>query len=231
MFRSVDDGETFAIGNVHVYYGDSVSDRLPEINALADYWDWLGEVYPDTPRMLVGDMNLGASHAGWQALRQRGAVQVIEDGATTLSSHNGRYANAYDHIWATPGRLSIRDSGKVRFPEVLGIDHETARATVSDHAPVWITLGDARLALTAFTGQVPVAMTTTAAANDASYGDCIDLNRSSVGELDELPHVGEARARAIIDGRPWQNPQGLTRIRGIGEARMNDILQSGLLCK
>lgn len=35
-------GETFALGDtlgdIHVLYGDSVSNRLSEINALEDYW-------------------------------------------------------------------------------------------------------------------------------------------------------------------------------------------------
>ncbi len=48
-FRSRHSGTEFVLANIHVLYGNSVSDRLPEIHALADYWDWLEEVYGDTP--------------------------------------------------------------------------------------------------------------------------------------------------------------------------------------
>lgn len=53
-FRDVQGGEAFTLATVHVVYGDSVGDRLPEIAALADYWQWLGEVHPQTPRLLAG---------------------------------------------------------------------------------------------------------------------------------------------------------------------------------
>lgn len=52
-FTALDSGQQFAAATVHVVYGDSISDRLPEIEALADYWQWLEEVYPGTPRLLI----------------------------------------------------------------------------------------------------------------------------------------------------------------------------------
>lgn len=45
-FLDRDAGTEFAAATVHVFYGDSVGDRLPEIEALADYWQWLEEAYP-----------------------------------------------------------------------------------------------------------------------------------------------------------------------------------------
>ena len=68
-FRDVDTGDLFALATVHVIYGDSVGERLPEIEALADYWQWLGEAYPGTPRLLAGDFNLPPDHPAWSALR------------------------------------------------------------------------------------------------------------------------------------------------------------------
>ncbi|MBB3192413.1 ComEA family DNA-binding protein [Halomonas cerina] len=61
--------------------------------------------------------------------------------------------------------------------------------------------------------------------------DCIDLNSASVERLDELPHVGPARAEDIVRGRPWASPDELTRIGGIGSGRFEDIQESGLLCR
>lgn len=155
-------------------------------------------------------MNLDSDHDGWDALRELGAVPVVNDGETTLSTTDGRYANQYDHIWATPGVLDISASGKIRFPEMLGIDHETARATVSDHAPIWVAIGDAELVLSHAT-QTPALMPTQAA-NDERY-DCIDLNSSDVSTLEQLPHIDPARAEHVMDGRPWKSIAKLVNIR------------------
>ncbi|CAM3780964.1 endonuclease/exonuclease/phosphatase family protein [Vreelandella rituensis] len=226
-FRSKRSGTEFALANIHVLYGDSVSDRLPEIRALADYWDWLAEVYGDTPRLLVGDFNLDFDHQGWDELRQRGVSSMVQGGATTLGTANGRYANEYDHILAIPGRLNISRRGKVEFPSILGISHTDARDSVSDHAPVWVALGNADYRLPERTR---ASINTRAeAANDARY-DCVDLNRSDADALDRLPHIGPARAEDIIRMRPWHDVASLTKIRGIGEASLNAILHSELLC-
>lgn len=227
-FRSRLTGTTFAIGNIHVLYGNSVRDRLPEINALADYWEWLAEVYPGTPRLLVGDFNLDSRHAAFQPLLERQAVAAVYDGnGTTLSTIDGRYPNHYDHIFKEAGAFNVTSRGIMRFPNEMGMTNARARDVVSDHVPVWIALGNA---------QVPRlepyragAVLPTIAANDPTY-DCIEINDSSAGELARLPHIGEARAQAIIDGRPWAKTQALTAIRGLGDARVKDIHHSGLLC-
>ena len=50
--------QTFAWANVRITYGSSIGDRLPEIEALASYWQWQEEVYPGAPSTLAGDFNL-----------------------------------------------------------------------------------------------------------------------------------------------------------------------------
>lgn len=140
-FRSRQTGDVFAVATVHILYGRGVSDRLPEIQELDAYWRWLGEVYPDTPRMLMGDFNLDPQHQAWSILR-RSAVPLITEGASTLSSINGRYANLYDNVFVSrETSLPIRRAVIVDFPKLLGWDHEMSRAHVSDHAPIFVTLG------------------------------------------------------------------------------------------
>lgn len=227
-FRSRLSGQEIALGSVHVLYGDSKADRIPEIQALGDYWDWLSEVYPDIPRLLAGDMNLEPSHEAWGNLRSRGAVPLVAQGASTLSPHDRRYANLYDQMWVTPGRLLVSEAGILRYPQLLGIDHATARATVSDHAPIYVSLGNAELSLSpAHSASFDTA---TMAANDA-VPECIDLNTSSSKQLESLPHIGEARAALIVEGRPWRNVEALRRISGIGPSRLEDIIVSHLLCQ
>src|SRR5690606_31142113 len=40
-FRVCESGLTFVAATVHIFYGDGVSDRTPEIEAMAEYWRWL----------------------------------------------------------------------------------------------------------------------------------------------------------------------------------------------
>lgn len=223
-FRSDRTGQAFALGNVHITYGDGISDRLPEITALASYWEWLAEVYPGTPRILAGDFNLRPSHDGWEPLRAIGALPAITDGETTLGTTEGVWSNLYDNLWVTPGRLAITDQGILRFPQLFPADHAEVRASISDHAPVWLALGDASLTLAAFDGSAYTPPPTDGAA-------CLDLNRASASALEALPNVGPARAEQIISLRPWSAASELTRVHGLGEASVAAIEVSGLVCE
>lgn len=142
-FRIRDEGLTFVAATVHILYGRGVKDRAPEIDALGAYWRWLEEVYPEetTRVLLMGDFNLSPHHAAWEALRAA-AEPLIVEGATTLSSVDGRFANLYDNIWVPVAHdLPIASSGTFAFPVRLGVTHEHARRHISDHAPVWVRLG------------------------------------------------------------------------------------------
>ncbi|WP_311946573.1 helix-hairpin-helix domain-containing protein [Halomonas piscis] len=221
-FTALESGQQFAAATVHVTYGDSISDRLPEIEALADYWSWLEEVYPDTPRLLMGDFNMPPTQAAWSALREQGAAPAITEGATTLGTKNGIWSNLYDNVWHSD-RLNITDSGIIRFPGLLPGDHADARDRISDHAPIWIALGDTDIELTAFDGSAYEA-----AANDANY--CIDLNDATADQLTELANVGPARAKQIIEMRPWSSVSELSRVNGLGTSSVQTIENNGLVC-
>lgn len=145
QFRSLRDGSALALATVHILYGDGVSDRTPEIRALADYWTWMAEVYPGTPQMLVGDFNLPPSDPAWAPLKQH-AKPLINHGATTLSGRDGRYANLYDNIWISKNSpLKVATAGIIDYPKLLGWSHEKSRSHISDHAPVYAVLGRAQL--------------------------------------------------------------------------------------
>lgn len=218
-FRSKGTGETFIAATVHITYGDAISDRTPEIKALAAYWDWLEQTYPEDAdgRLLMGDFNLTPGHAAWAPLKER-ARPLITGGATTLSTTDGRYANLYDNVWVGHDTaLDIREAGIVRFPEWLEWSHKKARRHVSDHAPVFVLMGTAAL------DEQQVEATTPGSA-------CIDINEASQAELERLPHVGPARAEAIIQGRLWGSLDELTRVRGLSEGRVKEIQRQGNVC-
>nr|WP_298380467.1 helix-hairpin-helix domain-containing protein [uncultured Halomonas sp.] len=225
-FRDKDSGETVAMAVVHIVYGDSRTDRTPEIQELASIWEWMYEVYPGSARLIVGDFNLPPSDLAWQPLRDAGAQPAITTGATTLSERDGRYASLYDNFWIDANSLDVTEAGIVHFPQMLGIDHQTARASVSDHAPIYLTTGNASPAFTEINDSV-----TARGLSDGRGYHCIDLNRALPSELDRLPNVGPARAQDIIGGRPWASVDDLTRINGIGSARVEEIRQSGLVCQ
>lgn len=169
----------------------------------------------------MGDFNLAPDHASWSAMHDLGATPAITQGATTLGTTNDVWSNLYDNIWHDD-RAPITASGIIQFPDLLPGDHITVRSSVSDHAPVWIALGGAKLELTTFEGGAYDA------ANDAV--GCIGLNDATVEQLGELPNVGPARAAQIIDMRPWGKVEALTRVSGLGAASVQAIKESELVC-
>lgn len=60
-------------------------------------------------------------------------------------------------------------------------------------------------------------------------GEKIDLNTAPPLELARLPGIGESRARAIADYRdshgPFETPEDLLQVNGIGEATLEKILE------
>lgn len=225
-FRDKINGDKVAMSAVHIVYGDGRSDRTPEIRELASIWEWMREVYPDSARVIAGDFNLAPTDRAWQPLRNAGAQPAITTGATTLSERDGRYASLYDNFWYDAKALQVTGTGIVRFPQLLGMDHQTARDLVSDHAPIYLTTGEAS---PGFGGMKDTE--TASSSSNGGNNHCIDLNTALASELERLPHIGPARAQDIIDGRPWAGVEALTRINGIGAARAGEIRKSGLMCE
>ncbi|WP_218240517.1 helix-hairpin-helix domain-containing protein, partial [Pseudomonas sp. 2822-17] len=48
-------------------------------------------------------------------------------------------------------------------------------------------------------------------------GKCIDINSASVEKLSEIIHIGETRAEELIELRPFDSLDALSKINGIGE--------------
>lgn len=182
------------------------------------------EVYPGSDRLITGDFNMPPTDASWQPLRAAGARPAITSGATTLGETDGVYSSLYDNFWFDPDALNLTSTGIVHFPQMLGIDHTTARDIISDHAPIYLSTG----------AEIPGFSEVQAMGDVGGSGSledtCIDLNNASADRLDALPNVGPARAKDIIDGRPWGSFRELTRINGIGEARAEQISESKMPC-
>jgi len=53
--------------------------------------------------------------------------------------------------------------------------------------------------------------------------DCVDLNTSTLAELDDLVGIGPSTAQSIIDARPFQAIDELLNVSGIGQSKFDAI--------
>lgn len=62
---------------------------------------------------------------------------------------------------------------------------------------------------------------------------CIDINTASKQDLEKIKHIGEARAEQVIKLRGeklFSSVDELSRVIGLGPARISDIKKEGLAC-
>lgn len=64
----------------------------------------------------------------------------------------------------------------------------------------------------------------------SNRNDCIDINNASIDKIKNIIHIGDVRADELITKRPYHSLDELTKIKGIGESRLNDIKEQGLAC-
>jgi competence ComEA-like helix-hairpin-helix protein len=73
------------------------------------------------------------------------------------------------------------------------------------------------------TASPPKSPSSAAATKLAQAGQLVDINSASAEELDKLPGVGPARAKAIIANRPYNGKNDLTRRKIIPPNVYNQI--------
>ncbi len=58
----------------------------------------------------------------------------------------------------------------------------------------------------------------------------INVNTASTEELKKIINIGPSYSEQIIQLRPFESIEGLTRVSGIAETRLNEIKNEGLAC-
>jgi len=66
-------------------------------------------------------------------------------------------------------------------------------------------------------GKPAAAVTPTAAKSR------VDLNKAPLAELEALPGIGPAHAKAIVDGRPYKSVDDLEKVTGLGKTRIDAL--------
>ncbi|WP_313799798.1 MBL fold metallo-hydrolase [Cytobacillus sp.] len=65
---------------------------------------------------------------------------------------------------------------------------------------------------------------------DKPKNSCIDINHGSLEQVEKIIHIGPERAMDLIELRPYDSVDDLSRIKGIGPVRIKDIQSEGLAC-
>lgn len=192
-FKSLKDNTYFVAATVHILYGKGQADRASEITALADYWAWLQATYAGTRHLLLmGDFNTPPASASWGALGTR-ARPLVLTGASTLSAKNGQFANLYDNIFVSQGSpLKANQVQVFNYPAYLKVTHAQGRASISDHAPVFLT---ANLAAGA---PGPVAGASPAPSAPATEG-VVGNQKTKVYHLAHCPSYGAVSAKNRVN--------------------------------
>ncbi len=63
----------------------------------------------------------------------------------------------------------------------------------------------------------------TKAAAKLAPGEKVNINSASKEKLEALPGIGPTKAQAIIDGRPFDKPEDIMKVKGIKQGTFNKI--------
>jgi competence protein ComEA len=113
---------------------------------------------------------------------------------------------------------NVKGIGDKEFNKLKGlVVVDQPAAPVAEKAPVTET---APTTTTTTTKQPETKKETTSsasktAASELAAGEKINLNTASKQDLERLPGIGETKAQAIIDARPFQKPEDVMKVKGI----------------
>lgn len=104
--------------------------------------------------------------------------------------------------------------------------------TISTDKTSKVTAGSSKTASATKTGSSKQSKKSNKSSSEkvSTSSNCIDINTASASELENIIHIGAARAALIIEARPFNSVDELTRVNGIASKRLVDIKAEGIAC-
>lgn len=236
-------GDEYSIGpmDITVLYPDHISGNLNEESVS------LLMSYGDIDFMFTGDAEKGAE----SAMVRSG--MTLEADILQLGHHGSRTSSTPDFIKAVNPEVAIYSAGVdsqydhpsaeiVKRIQDAGIDlygtdvHGTVILTTDGSTYNIKTKEDGTIS-PKNTGSTSKSTSDSNKKEKESKpkeknetSNCVDINSASIEEVQEIIHIGPARAEDLIDLRPFNSVDDLSRISGIGPARIADIKEQGTAC-
>lgn len=138
-FASFRSGEfDFTLLTIHLLYGKSKNDRRPELERLAQVYDYAQAADPgEQDIILLGDFNFAPDDHGWHNLtRLPTMTALLNDPVRTTVTDTSLYDNFWfetRHVREYTGQVGVWNFDETMF----GNDDNRAKLAVSDHRPIW----------------------------------------------------------------------------------------------
>lgn len=212
-------GETFDIGplTVDVLHPTTIGTNVNN-NSIS-----MMLTYGDVKLLFTGDAEKQAEK------EMLDSGQSLQAHIFQMGHHGSKTSNSEAFLQAVQPEVAIYSAG---LNNSYGIpDQEVLDRVKNMGIPVYGTAVDGTV-LVETTGKSYQVMT---AKNDILpppllAKHCINLNEATAEELQKITHIGEKLASEIIQNRPFKQVEDLLTVKGIGQSRLNDIMEQDLIC-
>jgi len=193
---------------VIVTYGDFRASLLGDAERAQQEWLLRGQAQHLRPVAVHKASHHGSRNGDIAAMTQRLRPQVVVIGVSDGNQYGHPHAEALSLYAAAGAKVYPTD----RHGTVVIRGHRDGRHEVRT-----------------VTSSRPRAPPTQRERSAAPAG-CVDLNSAGTDALQEIVHIGPARAVRIVELRPFRSVRELSRVSGIGAERLADIETEGRAC-
>ncbi len=170
---------------------------------------------------------LHLGHHGSNTSTSPGFLKAVQP---EIAIYSAGKDNSYGHPHAEVVKL-VQDSG---IP-LYGTDIDGTIIIRTDGVKYEIATRENGIITPSSIREVPKETPTTSESKETSpptVGNrhCIDINHASMEQIQEIIHIGPERAQDLIDLRPYKTIDDLSKIKGIGDSRIEDIKFQGVAC-
>jgi len=197
-----------------------------------------GDAYKENERAMMnrGDVQadvLQLGHHGSNTSTDASFLKAVNPSIAIYSAGaNNSYGHPHEEVVSTVQNQSVELYGTdVHGTIVVTTDGNSLKvATQQDGTISPKSTGSSQKSNSKSSAANKQSTTNSSSENTQTTSNCIDINSASYDEIQEIIHIGPARAEDLIDLRPFKSIDDLTRINGIGPARIDDIKAEGKAC-